>query len=322
MKSQVLSLCFALSAALAVGQNLVPNPSFEEYTDCPQSPLEWNILGAYPWTTFRNSPDFFHECDETGMMSTPSSLAYGYQVPFHGVGQAGFIAQAYNHPHREVLGIELTEPLTPGVSYYVTMQIVRGWGGSAHSNCNCGVNNNGVRFTTREYGPGDWIPINNVVHIYQREVYMDTVNWMQVHGWFTADSAYTHLAIGNFFEPAFNTVINLNGYDFLNTYYFVDAVCVSSNLSDCEWAMGQSEHVSEMPTISVFPNPFNDHLTVKADRVVTDIELFDASGRTVLNERPMLRNVELTTELLSQGLYMATLRFENGQIISQKLIKQ
>jgi hypothetical protein len=322
MKCTVLSFAFVLMAGLAAGQNLVPNPSFEEFTECPDSALELDIEGAYPWHSYHNSPDFFHACDETGMMSTPSSLAYGYQVPFHGVGQAGFIAQAFNPNNREALGVELLQPLVPGTDYYVTMQIVRGWGGGFHSNCDCGVNNNGLKFTTRAYDAWDFVPINNLAHIYQQEVYMDTVNWMQVHGWFTADSAYTHMAIGNFFEPAFNTVINLNGYDFLKTYYFVDAVCVSSNMSDCEWAMGHTEHVSEMPSISVFPNPFSDHLTVKADRVVTDIELFDASGRTVLNERPMLRNVELTTELLSQGLYMATIRFENGQITSKKLIKQ
>jgi len=321
MKCTVLLFAFVLPAFLATGQNLVPNPSFEEFIECPDSALELDIEGAYPWESFHGSPDFFHECDETGMMSTPSSLVYGYQVPFHGVGQTGFIAQAFNPINREALGVELVHPLVPGIDYYVTMQIVRGWGGGGHSNCNCGVNNNGIKFTTRAYDAWDFVPIDNQAHIYQQEVYMDTVNWMQVHGWFTADSAYTHLAIGNFFEPAFNTVINLNGYDFLNTYYFVEAVCVSPYIQDCEWAINKIPELKPEANLFLFPNPFDDRIEVTASQKVEEIRLFDALGRMILSAFPKDSSFEMATHHLGKGLYMATVRFENGKTLSKKIIK-
>ena len=49
----VLSLC-------AEAQNLVPNPSFEFYTECPDSPGK--IEFAYPWKNVRVSCDYYHEC--------------------------------------------------------------------------------------------------------------------------------------------------------------------------------------------------------------------------------------------------------------------
>jgi len=49
----VLSLC-------AEAQNLVPNPSFEQYSECPDGPGK--IAFAYPWKSVVGGCDYFHEC--------------------------------------------------------------------------------------------------------------------------------------------------------------------------------------------------------------------------------------------------------------------
>jgi hypothetical protein len=54
-----LVLCLNLQA-----QNLVPNPSFEDHSECPDGP--GNIEFAYPWFKTRGSCDYFHECGIDG----------------------------------------------------------------------------------------------------------------------------------------------------------------------------------------------------------------------------------------------------------------
>ena len=41
-------------------QNLVPNPSFEEHSECPDEPRK--IAFAYPWHNVLGSCNYFHEC--------------------------------------------------------------------------------------------------------------------------------------------------------------------------------------------------------------------------------------------------------------------
>ena len=55
----VLFLCLHLQA-----QNLVPNPSFEEFSSCASGPGK--IVFATPWFNVRVSCDYYHECGTNG----------------------------------------------------------------------------------------------------------------------------------------------------------------------------------------------------------------------------------------------------------------
>ena len=46
--------------------------------------------------------------------------------------------------------------------------------------------------------------ITNNPPVYSNTVSMDTLNWTRVFGSFVADSAYTHILLGNFFADANN----------------------------------------------------------------------------------------------------------------------
>ena len=85
----------------AFGQNLVPNPSFEDYLECPDSRYDVDL--AFPWTSYGLSPDYFNACDETNVVGVPYSSIYGYQYPYHGIGQTGFIAIGFQNHHEKAL---------------------------------------------------------------------------------------------------------------------------------------------------------------------------------------------------------------------------
>lgn len=89
MKCKVLFLFFFSCLAISLcGQNLVPNPSFEEYTECPLS-----VAGLGPvaesWYSWNETPDYFNACsnDIGGNAGTPNNT-WGFQWPITGVAYA------------------------------------------------------------------------------------------------------------------------------------------------------------------------------------------------------------------------------------------
>jgi hypothetical protein len=323
LKCKVPYLLLLLLPNITFGQNLVPNPSFEDFTECPDSALELDIEGAYPWTSFRQTPDFFHPCDETLNMSSPWSSTYGYGVPFHGVGKGGFIGVGGSF-NREILGVELNEQLIIGESYYVSFFIMRTFGGWGHANCDCASNNIGLKFTTQSYSISETVPIDNFAHILHEEVLSDSTNWTEVSGWFVADSSYTHLAIGTFFTNEFITVENYNNYvaGLPKTYYFVDAVCVSTNPLDCDELRPVSIEEISSTNMLVFPNPANTSIQVQSEFKITDLNIYDVSGKLLFKSNASPIDKELNISHLSKGLYILVVQFENGTEQNVSFIKQ
>lgn len=79
-------------------QNLVINPSFEEYLDCPTA---IDLTGTHTgmdlvvgWTTPTVSSDYYHVCgDEWAGVPTNGGGGYGFQYPRSGDAYAGFVIQ-------------------------------------------------------------------------------------------------------------------------------------------------------------------------------------------------------------------------------------
>src|SRR5690606_25932355 len=61
MKCKVLLTFLIFISSLCNGQNLVPNPSFEEYLECPYSTAEFHSE-VVDWYSFAVTRDYFHSC--------------------------------------------------------------------------------------------------------------------------------------------------------------------------------------------------------------------------------------------------------------------
>jgi len=100
-------------------QNLVPNPGFEEYRNCPRH------LGNFQddvaiWTIpTQGSTDYFHLCSQH--MGTPENFN-GVQRTVEGEGYAGFYAYAPDD-YREYLQVRLKSPLTAGAEYRLSFYV-------------------------------------------------------------------------------------------------------------------------------------------------------------------------------------------------------
>ncbi|GHM98920.1 hypothetical protein WSM22_04100 [Cytophagales bacterium WSM2-2] len=119
MKIWTVILCFVVQAGLS--QNLVPNPSFEQYYKCPGSYTNFGIKHFAPgwYSPTSGTPDLFNRCS-FGDASVPHNWA-GVSQALHGWGYAGIYVWINKINYREYLQAELNERLVPGRKYYVEM---------------------------------------------------------------------------------------------------------------------------------------------------------------------------------------------------------
>jgi len=315
-----ITLIFYIIYGLVYGQNLVTNGSFEDYLDCPDD--QYEIDQAQPWSSFKQTPDFFHVCDESNAAGVPYSSIYGYQEPLTGDGQAGFIALGFTDTH-EIIGAQLSQNLETGVDYYVSFYVSRGFGGGFHSNCDCAINNVGLKFLTQGYSLDETIPIDNQADILYEEVIVDTVGWTHISGWFTADSAYSHIAIGHFFDVDNTTLENYNGYPFYKTYYFLDEVCISDDIDDCILPLGVKTSYQKTPVLRVYPNPTLGQITINSDWPIQEYTVYDVYGKKVLSQEvKQLLEVDASISDFPKGIYTVSVMSANGEVVQTKLLKQ
>ena len=108
-------------------QNLVPNPSFENYSFCPNAPSEIYLLDN--WTNPANTtPDFFNSCyvgPPFPGQGVPNN-GIGYQPARTGEGYVGMVVHGTGSTVREYLQVLLPQPLIAGECYYVEMHISSG----------------------------------------------------------------------------------------------------------------------------------------------------------------------------------------------------
>ncbi|MBS1680172.1 MAG: OmpA family protein [Bacteroidetes bacterium] len=113
-----VALTFFVSMQVAFAQNLVPNPSFEQYIKCPVSfstdPL---YFGPNQWNSpSKGTPDYFNKCSFSEM-HVPDNWA-GISHAHSGAGYAGIYAwNEKKKDYREYIQCKLTEPMKAGVSY-------------------------------------------------------------------------------------------------------------------------------------------------------------------------------------------------------------
>lgn len=219
----------AFSAFLLVGffgwsQNLVPNPSFEDYTSCPTNFNTGAPLECVPWVkATQATSDYFNECG-SGNADVPANFA-GNQPARTGAAYCGFYAK-YLFPYREYIMAPLPAPLTAGQFYYFSMWVSLadlGW---------CGVPELGAYFSVNPPPPGGVIWLNVTPQVeYQGGFLSDEENWMLVDGCFYAEGGESYVTIGNFHDDADTpTDPNCSGNS-LTSYYYVDDVSLVESMA-------------------------------------------------------------------------------------------
>ncbi len=314
-----LTIFLLLICSFCFGQNLVPNPSFEDTVRCP-----WGLDAlklATDWTININTCDYYNACCEPTFASVPDNW-FGYQNAHSGNAYAGFIGKVRSiasDDAREYLGAKLTSPLTIGTRYYVSFYLSLNYP-------TCYVNKLGILFvnkgdTTSPYSIISPPPyVNNHAQVYSDIAISDTAGWTKISGSFVADSAYEYFMIGNFFDDSHidTTVIDGPG---CFAYYYVDDVCVSPDSLACDVSTGLQQS-KQKATARLFPNPFSHQLTFSlADNVPTTVSLCNFLGQQIL-QQTIINFTTINTEQLADGIYFYELRNDKGLVTKGKVIRQ
>lgn len=231
-----------------VTEQYIQNPSFEEYTSCPQSNSAFpssmwidSVVGWYAPTA--GTSDYFNACNTT-INGVPNNWTGNNIGSFHGLGYCGFLSYSLEPPNysmwSEYIQTKLLHTLKPSTTYQFTMRVRRANG------FNLAVRNIGARFSNlanSDYSTTE--PYNLLPTVINQTDYLtDTLAWTLVTGQFVANGYEGYLTIGwfgdtisddyTFFIPPTIDPANGDSLYLTETYYFVDSLTLSEVVYDFE----------------------------------------------------------------------------------------
>ncbi|OQA44816.1 MAG: hypothetical protein BWY47_02168 [Bacteroidetes bacterium ADurb.Bin302] len=226
--------------------NLVPNPSFENFLDCPADVncgavyqiVDWYNIDVTPCPNgapyVRSSPDYFNPCGQTSppaqSQNAPNNFA-GNQAGYNSTSSyAGFYtyhSSIYYPNYREYIGTTLPDVLKSNKQYILKMYL------SLADNFNYATNGMGLhvgstqtQISNNGYN-NQWQCLNNLTpQLSVSSPITDKTNWVPVSTTITATGGERYITIGNFLND--NSVqIQSVGGTFMNSYYYIDQVSIT-----------------------------------------------------------------------------------------------
>ena len=213
-----------------LGQNLVDNPSFEDYLECP------NALGTFAtqvasWSTpTEGSTDYFNRC--SAVMSAPENFN-GIQNPMSGDAYAGFYFYAPGD-YREYIQVALKESLRKGLRYELAFYV------SLAEGSDFAVKDFGVALsqkklvvkTKKELSRGTLFRIKEnrfqVLEINHSNFHEDKSVWLKISTSFTAKGFENYLILGNLRNNKTTRKVQTKRKETKKgAYYYIDMVSLS-----------------------------------------------------------------------------------------------
>lgn len=310
MRKILLNIAFVFFVVVGYAQNLVPNPSFEIYSQCPTNQNQVDF--ATGWVNYGSSPDYFNSCTSVSSYSVPNNWG-GYQMAHSGSAYSAIGSSGTYSPNlREFIGIQLISPLVIGTKYFVSIQAALSVSDKIY--CNCATNNIGVKFSTVAYDANNPPLLNNYAHVYSSTIITDTTNWTLISGSFVADSSYQILMIGNFFDDAHTDTLRMNDSAYCNTYYYIDDICVSTDSLLCNSTTNLLESNKEL-IINVFPNPVVNTFYIKIPEAILvqkpKLKIVNSFGQICLKEDGLNSINMIEFQNFSEGIYYIIIQGEN-----------
>jgi hypothetical protein len=227
----LLILLVVVCFQLGMGQNLVPNPSFESVVTAPCS---WLLnpsdlpAAVTNWTMPSNgSTDIFSNMVATSCYAhnfSTNGSAIGQQAPRTGNVQSALVtygAGCGSVPnYREYLQVQLTSPMATGSSYDFEFWL------SMADYSNTATNNFGVYFSTTNVFQSTCFVLTLTPQFNSTTIITNKTGWVRVNGSIIATANWSRIVIGNFFSNAATATQSVGG-SLANTRYYIDDIAVT-----------------------------------------------------------------------------------------------
>ncbi len=302
-----------------VAQNLVKNPSFEDYVKCPDALGTFQTDVTHWNTPTKGSTDYFNTCST--VMGAPENFN-GIQQPKYGKAYAGmyFFAPAN---YREYIQVPLKRSLRKGETYILEFFI------SLAEGSDFAVKDFGVVFSHKALD----IPIRtqlsrtrlltlqgNPVHFFEvnhPKFHEDKTDWLKVSTQFVAKGFERFLVLGNLRDNKKTRKVQTKRKETKKgAYYYVDMIALTNNRLQTKTAP------VEVDSLQAFKNihfdfdqfTFNDgakkELLTIYHKLVDDVDLVleihghtDNWGNNAYNEELALKRAKAIGEyLIDQGV--------------------
>lgn len=224
---QIIVFQFLVFNYILSSQNLVLNPSFEDFYDCPKG-ISFFHNNVKHWTIPNNgTTDYFNLCsNEIGFKNF-----VGYQKARTGEGYAG-VHMYYKKNYREYIQGTLKQPLIREKKYRVTFYL------SLADSSKYAIKELGFMTTSQKYNAyQNKVYINaNAISLHTKNIryhpiikkqYLDDENgWMKISFTYTADGFEKYFSIGNFNPNSQTDKLKLPEKPDMLSYYYIDDVSI------------------------------------------------------------------------------------------------
>ena len=223
-----------------VHDNMVYNPSFEEHRECPKRIDALGVMQEVDawWQPTSGSSDYYNACG-TRECAVPRNKL-GYQMARSGEAYCGIYCS--RDQYREYLQTRLKRPLVAGKKYRVSFWVSLSEK-SPHAATTLGALLTQERLEDSTFGI---LMKREIVKLGEHEtqsiavlqepqvvnprenLLIDTEEWMEVSGEFTAEGGEEFLTLGNFLPFNKSRVVSTHDGDtpLHGAYYYIDDVCV------------------------------------------------------------------------------------------------
>jgi len=242
IKKNLYIVVYILLAVSAKSQNLVPNPSFEnfpsvnpQFCDCGALSSSWGcapidtVFLTPPWySPTSGSPDCFKPCSPSLNYKVPKNL-FGFQYPKTGIGYASVCCRIFCDVCinvRSYIQVKLSEQLEAGKQYNAEFFI------SQIDSSNYAIDRIGMYISDTAV----WLPLGNMfvlpfvpqISNPEYNYITDTAIWVKISGVYTAHGGEQYITIGNFYDDV-NThqILTDVGSDTHICAFYIDDVSVT-----------------------------------------------------------------------------------------------
>lgn len=207
----ILLVAYFSLSKFSLGQNLVPNSSFEEYIG--EFPCNYSLTASefsdklMNWyaptkgTSDIHGTNVLQTCYTYALEDNLNFERIGFQEPYEGDVMIGIITYGANCSsmnrggYREYASVKLDYPLQIGMEYYAEMYV-------SHADlAEFSHNNIGMFFSVDSiFDPEFCGVINAQPQINYEEIIYESENWFKICGSFVANDSFQFLTIGNFYS--------------------------------------------------------------------------------------------------------------------------
>lgn len=301
-----------MTPILLSGQNLVKNPSFEEFLKCPEkiSNLAEDVIGWSAPTL--GTTDYFNSCSNTA--GIPKNFVGNQDVKF-GDGYVGFYLKAPNN-YREYIQGELKSTLEKGKRYAVSFYI------SLAESSKYGLSEINVLFSENQLKTNDekFLKLKhfreekrvmNLSSIKNYKYFLSTDDWIKLETEFVAKGKENYIIIGNFHTDEHTGMRKSIGSKEV-AYYYLDMVSVTRIHEEQSFGHIEMDKTYVLRDVKFATDSYE--LTEVSKHILDRLYL------RLQDEKDSFLTIQAHTDNVGSIDYNRTLSYNRAKVISKYLV--